>query len=366
MATVSLCMIVRDEEATLERVLRAMREAADEIIVADTGSSDRTVEIAEQYADQIIQIPWEDDFAKARNQAVSKASMDYWMWLDGDDVIDESNVQKLKKLKEKLDEEPQDVVMMRYVIGKDDGGRPILSYYRERILRNRAGFWFQGQVHEAVSLGGKILYSDIEIIHDKVKPGDKDRNLRIYEKMIAGGKTLDPRSQFYFGRELYDHQRYKEAAEVFQNYLKEQEGWLENKIDGAVLLSSCLEKQGERKRAYSVLVETFLWDTPRAEVCCGLGRMFMEEGKLKQAVYWYEAALKTVPDETSGAFIQKDYYDYIPWIQLCVCWDRLGDRKKAYQCHCKAREIHPKSQAVKWNEAYFQGQPSGNSACCIK
>ena len=48
MATVSLCMIARDEEATLERVLRAMREAADEIIVADTGSSDRTVEIAEQ------------------------------------------------------------------------------------------------------------------------------------------------------------------------------------------------------------------------------------------------------------------------------------------------------------------------------
>lgn len=55
--------------------------------------------------------------------------------------------------------------------------------------------------------------------HQKIGPGDPDRNLRIYEKQLALGKILSPREQFYYGRELYAHGKFQEAAEIFQNFL---------------------------------------------------------------------------------------------------------------------------------------------------
>ena len=87
MASISLCMIVKDEEEVLERCLEGVRGIADEIILVDTGSADRTVEIAGNYTDRIYEIPWEDDFSAARNYGLEKATKEYCMWLDADDVI---------------------------------------------------------------------------------------------------------------------------------------------------------------------------------------------------------------------------------------------------------------------------------------
>ena len=73
MASISLCMIVKNEEYVLERCLESVRSLADEIIIVDTGSTDRTREIAKKYTDRIYEIPWKDDFAWARNFSFSKA-----------------------------------------------------------------------------------------------------------------------------------------------------------------------------------------------------------------------------------------------------------------------------------------------------
>ena len=72
MITVSLCMIVRDEEAVLERCLESVRDAVDEIIIVDTGSTDATKDIGRNYTEKIYDLPWQDDFAGARNFAFSK------------------------------------------------------------------------------------------------------------------------------------------------------------------------------------------------------------------------------------------------------------------------------------------------------
>ncbi|HPL62879.1 MAG TPA: glycosyltransferase [Syntrophales bacterium] len=84
----SVCMIVRDESASLARAIESVRHAADEILVVDTGSSDRTREIAAEYGCRVIQIPWEDDFAKARNAGLRELSGDYVLFLDADEFID--------------------------------------------------------------------------------------------------------------------------------------------------------------------------------------------------------------------------------------------------------------------------------------
>ena len=149
------CLLYTSEEV-LERCLRPVRPFVEEIIIADTGSKDSTKVIAAGYADQVYSFPWNDDFAAARNFAFSKASMDYCMWLDADDVMTQENLEKLKIWKNQ--EDRADVVMMKYLTGVDEKGRPSLSYYRERLLKNHSGFWWKGKVHEAIPLAGTDVY----------------------------------------------------------------------------------------------------------------------------------------------------------------------------------------------------------------
>ena len=112
MVTISLCMIVKNEERVLGRCLESVQEIADEIIIVDTGSEDRTKEIAEKYHARVFEQEWQDDFSRARNYSFSQAEMDYCMWLDADDIIMKSEALKLKRWKEETDGS-SDVVMIR-------------------------------------------------------------------------------------------------------------------------------------------------------------------------------------------------------------------------------------------------------------
>ena len=102
MVTISLCMIVKNEEDTLARCLDCIKDIVDEIIIVDTGSTDLTKEIAKNYTNLVYDFKWIDDFSAARNFSFSKATKDYCLWLDADDVISKKNQEKLKKLKETL------------------------------------------------------------------------------------------------------------------------------------------------------------------------------------------------------------------------------------------------------------------------
>lgn len=358
MVTISLCMIVKNEEAVLARVLAPMADIVDEIIVVDTGSTDNTIAIAGQYTPHVFSFPWTQDFAAARNFACSKATMEYWMWLDADDIITPDNQQQLRQLKQTLD--PMvDIVMMQYRTGFDAQGNPTFSFYRERLIKNDPRFRWQGNVHEAIVPQGRIEYSAIAIEHHKIKPGDPDRNLQIYENMLAKGENLEPRHQFYYARELFDHQRYAQAAHAFETFLQ-QDGWVENQIDACLHLARCYTALQEEEKSLGALFRSFSFDIPRAEICCAIGEKMMLRQAYRQAIYWYQQALAAEKNELSGAFIQSDFYDYIPLMQLCVCYDRLGDHNTAYAYHKQAQVLKPQAEAVQANERYFQHLLSSN------
>ncbi len=105
MSTVSVCMIVKDEEKVLARCLDSLTGLADEIVIADTGSTDGTKAIAARYGAKIFDFPWNGDFAAARNFAFSNASMEYIYSADADEVIDEENRRKFLLLKQSLSPE---------------------------------------------------------------------------------------------------------------------------------------------------------------------------------------------------------------------------------------------------------------------
>lgn len=353
MITVSLCMIVKDEEDVLDRCLESVSGLVDEIIIVDTGSTDKTRRIAERFTSRVYDFAWIDDFAAARNYAFSLAEKDYCMWLDADDVILEEDQAAFLELKKTLDPNVC-VVMAKYNTGFDENGFVTFSYFRERIIKNHAGLQWEGAVHEAITPVGQVVYSNFAVTHRKLHPSDPDRNLRIYEKQLAQGVELEPRQQFYYGRELYYHQRYEEAVRVFEQFLGEGRGWAENNIDACCHCAYCYEHMEQPEKAFQSLLRTFAYDRPRAEVCCELGRWFFQRNELTLAIYWYSLALTCARNDSRGGFVSTDCYGYLPCIQLCVCYSRLGDIARAQQMNELAAVFKPNSAAVLHNRAFFQ------------
>ena len=355
MPELSLCMIVRNEEAVLGRCLDCIRDAVDEIVIVDTGSIDRTRDIAMAYTNDVYDFVWVDDFAKARNYAFSKATKPYIMWLDADDVILPESVLQLNALMDNL-EPNTDMVMMPYHVAFDAQGKLTMTYERERIIRNGAGLFWVGAIHEVIPPAGKIVHADIPILHQKVGPGDPDRNLRIYEKMIASGQKLHGRDEYYYARELMYHQRFEEAVRGLEHFLDSGLGWIENVLSACRDLSECYKALGSKEKALAALYRSFHYGSPRAETCCQIGRHFYDKEDFQTAAFWYELAISGMLINPPGGFQEPDCYGYIPYMQLCVCYYRQGYLEKAIEYNRLAGEIKPDDPSYLYNRAFFQAQ----------
>lgn len=378
MTTVSLCMIVKNEEAVLARCLNSIRDAVDEIIIVDTGSSDATKEIAARYTEKVYDFAWNDDFAAARNFSFSRASKEFAMWLDADDIFTDKDREAFLRLKESAWENT-DAVMMRYNTAFDEQDRPVFSYYRERLIRLSIPHIWKGRVHEAIVYTGRTVYAEgVAVTHRSVKTSYSGRNLRIYERQIREGKPLTPRDRFYYGRELYYHGHFERADQVLSEFLSDEQGWVENKIEACRILALCRQEAGRSDErparnmagshedtadsrpdddpagALAALTRSFLYDLPRAEICCEIGNLLMDLQNYRAAVFWFELARLLPQNEKDGGFVSADSHGYLPCIQLCVCYYRLGDNQKAEEYNRSAGLFRPSSPAYLYNLKFFE------------
>jgi len=346
-------MIVKNEEENLPRCLDSVRDLVDEIVIVDTGSTDKTKEKARQYTEKVYDFPWRDDFAAARNFSFSKGTMQYCMWLDADDVMEPADREAFRSLKESLSP-VTDVVMMRYHTAFDEAGNPRFTYYRERLIRRPAGLFWHGAVHEAITPVGNVVYSDAAVTHRKTGPGDPDRNLRIFERLLFEKKELAPREQFYYARELAAHGRDEEAADVLEEFLDSGRGWVENEIEACRDLAACLRRLGREEDGFAALTRSLRFGPPRAEVCCDLGSFFFDRSDFSTAAYWYRRALDCERRDHTGGFVIPDCYGYLPCLQLCVCLYRLGDVHGAEEYNERAGKLKPQSPSYLYNKAFFE------------
>lgn len=141
-----------------------------------------------------------------------------------------------------------------------------------------------------------------------------------------------------------------------KHFLHEPEGWIENKIDACLQLAHCYEQLEMKEDCLKALLNSFIYDAPRAEICCEIGRQLLLGQQFQQAVYWYQQALSIKPREFSGAFIQQDCYGFVPYIQLCMCYDRIGNYQEAYRYHLLSKSVKPDSDAVRYNQQYFESR----------
>lgn len=169
---------------------------------------------------------------------------DYILWLDADDVLLPEDLDALLCLKNRLDQSPADVVMMRYNTGFDSRGNPTFFFDRERLVRRAAGPVWHGRVHEYIQCPGTRITVNIAVTHRSIKTAYTTRNLRIYEKMTAAGESFTPRDRFYYGRELYYHRQYDRAVQELQAFLAPGDGWLPDQLEACKYLSAALHVQG--------------------------------------------------------------------------------------------------------------------------
>jgi len=352
-------MIILNEEAILRRILNCAKTFCDELIIVDTGSSDKSKEIAREYTDNIYDFVWVNDFSKARNYSFSKAKCDYIMWLDADDFITNENCDKLKKLKLQLNN--FDTILLPYVLGKN---KSRMIYYRERIVKNDGTHLWLDPIHEVMQITGKIGKFDIEIEHRKEKANNPKRNLKVYQKLKKDGMIFNARQQFYYASEYYYNNLFHKAIAEYKVFFQMPNKYIENELQGYLNIARCYLNLSKiisnsstaqnrlRDFACLYLLKAIELD-PRCEHLCELGIVLMEKEKFKSAILCFDTCLK-LDIKSDFAFNEKDKHDLIPYINLGFCYYRLNNIKKAINYNNLALKLAPDNEIALNNQKYFK------------
>ncbi len=332
--TISLCMIVKNEEAILSRCLDSLHGLMDEIIIVDTGSTDRTKEIAAKYTDRIYDFPWNDNFSDARNFAFSKATMDYIYSADADEVIDEENRRKFQILKQAIVPEV-DIVQMLYTnqlsfnttYNFDEELRP-------KLFKRLRTFLWEDPLHETVRLTPVVYDSDIKILH--LPTGShQDRDFSIFHKIINSGTGFSPRLKRMYARELFvsgSDEDFIDAIPHFSRFINEDSETELILMDAAVLSKAYRLKDDTEGMLLAVARGLASGNVP-SELVFELGEYYRGKRDYKEAVMWYyNAAFET------ESLLNAKYHDAYPFIGLHICYVIMGDRENAARFASLGRE----------------------------
>jgi tetratricopeptide (TPR) repeat protein len=274
--SLSVCMIVRDEEKVLPRCLESVEAVADELIVVDTGSQDETVSIAKDYSARVYHFEWGNDFAAARNEALEHAKGDWILQMDADEEI-------LPESSKSLERAMQSPWHLLYGVRCDNGPEAFQRFnWISRLFRNHPGVRYQLPYHETVELD------------------------------IQAQLSREPRWQV--GREpsiIIRHYGYEgsELLSKLERGLPIMERYLEGHPDNWYMLTQLGRAYcglGRYDEAGTYLQKSLELNPDQAEAIFTMGSIAQHEGQLEEAIRHYEKAAALNPllaeaDASAGA-----------------------------------------------------------------
>ncbi len=297
MVTISVCMIVKNEEAVLARCLNSLAGIADEIIIVDTGSTDKTKEIAAKYTNQIYDFTWVHDFSAARNFAFSKATKDYIYSADADEVLEEIDRKKFLQLKQVLLPEIE-IVEMIYVNPTDCN--MVYNFQKEprpKLLKRLREFRWIDPIHETIALDPIVYQSDIEIQH-LPQSLHSARDFKAIERELQTKGTLSNRLYSMYAKELFisgTEQDFLVAKRWFEARFLDEATSEEQKAEASCVLAKVDVLTGNIEHFLSFCLTEFMTRSMiPAELCYLLGEYYESKEQWTQAITWYKkAALET-------------------------------------------------------------------------
>ncbi len=327
---VSLCMIVKNEEANLANCLRSVGDFPAEIIVVDTGSTDRTVEIAESFGAKVFHFDWIDDFAAARNESLRHATGDWIFWLDADDRVPPRS---LVQLKQAVASGRADAFRCR-MVSPLNGDTPAVNVALYTLLfRNYRGVQFEGAIHEtptdsAVRQGLTLANTNITIEHhgytgDAAQLRQKaERNARILRRCVAA----EPDSlkwRYHLGVSLYQMEDYVGAAAQFEPIVAHPAPPLNehNQVYRAhLLLLSAYANTNQPARADAVLARALERYPRRRHLLVAAGMFRLHQNRPADAVSLLERARLLPPATAEG----EDWQPGVLEAQLAAAHHAVG------------------------------------------
>lgn len=320
MITISACLIVKNEEAVLERGLKSLQGIYDELIIVDTGSTDRTKEIAANYTDKIYDYVWQDDFAAARNYLFSKAGMEYIYVADADEVLQPEEREKFLKLKQVLLPEIE-IVQMQYA--NQLAYNTTYNYdveYRPKLYKRLRSFVWKDAVHESVSLEPVIYDSDIVVSHCPMEAHGA-RDFRIFQKVIQREGNLSKKLRMMYARELFiagQENDFLEAYPYFQKRMEEA-SMKEELCQIYPVLMHCARVQKDCMAMLTYSTKALAGEAAGSECCYELGEFYYQAGLYQEATIWFYNAAFECESELYLKY-QREY----PLQRLADCYEKLG------------------------------------------
>ncbi len=335
MITISVCMIVKNEEKVLARCLDSIADLADEIIIVDTGSTDTTKQIAAKYTDNVYDFTWMDDFSAARNFAFSKATQEYIYSADADEVLSEENRQKFRILKETLLPEIE-IVQMKY--GNQLQNGTVYNFdeeYRPKLFRRLRNFVWEEPIHEMIRLEPVVYDSDIVITHLPER-NHASRDLNNFHRQTLQGRLLSRRLYGMYARELFlagEDQDFLHAEDYFQAEVVSCDRTPDEITEGCCVAVRAARLRGDTVSFFKYASKVIAGDGC-SEICCEMGHFYEEAEDTEEAAIWYyNAAYETQPVLSLRSSVEE------PLQGLIRCYEKmeLPEQAESYRLELEQR-----------------------------
>ena len=402
--SISLCMIAKNEEGNLANCLNSVNDIVDEIIIIDTGSTDKTKEIAKKFNAKIYDFKWVDDFSAARNESLRHATKDWILVLDADETLDEDGKKAIKELlRDKDNDNGNDAFlflqknctnedsMAGFVNDEHKKGKiTYKGWYGSlivRLFRNNKGYQFEGTVHELVEHSieknkGRIKAANVfinnygntdpEIVRKKrkfylelckKKVKEKNDGASNFElgvlykenddienaiKSLKKAISLDQKHSMAYFELGVIYEKQKDYDKAIENYTES----LRIKQDSEAFqsLGVCYLKKGMFKEAYRNLVRAMMLNPNKYTIYNNLGAALEKSGNYDNAINMLEISIKLNPDNVIG------YYN------LGIVFDKKGEFGRALPNYEKAVELnHPKKDEIKKRISQIKAIINNNS-----
>lgn len=333
---ISLCMIVKNEEKNLAKCLDSVKDFIDEIVIIDTGSIDKTKEIAKRYTNRVYDFVWCNDFAKARNFSLSKASNDWVLVLDADEFVTRFNKKTIEQF----------IHLHHKVVGRLKRINPFedkkeIKRYIERVNRlfNKKYFHYEGNIHEQIVSKDYSQYNTqpigieaehIGYMNEVVTNTNKlERNIKLLKNAIEDNPQ-DPYLHYQLGKSYFMAKEYNMACESFTKAIDRCSDFRYEYTEDLVESYGYALLKCERYREALVIkkYQTYYEKSPDYNFVMGL--IYMNNVRFQDAISYFENCIGQKEGKIEGI------NSYQPNYNIGVIYETLGFEEKAIEFyeHC--------------------------------